>query len=99
MKKAILLTVALVVTWLSVANAQVWVRPHTRKDGTHVEGHYRSRPDSNPYNNYSFPGNTNPYTGREATGDPNRYLERYNNQNQYGSGGSFDYRRGNPYGR
>jgi hypothetical protein len=96
MKKAILLAVALVITWLSVADAQVWVRPYTRKDGTHVEGHYRSRPDSNPYNNYSFPGNTNPYTGREATGDPNRYLENYRNRSDSNSGGYNPY---SPYRR
>jgi len=98
MKKAVLLTVALVITWLSVANAQVWVRPYTRKDGTHVEGHYRSSPDNNPYNNYSFPGNTNPYTGKEATGDPNRYLENYRSRGNSNYGG-YNYNPYSPYGR
>ena len=93
MKKAILLAVALVIGWLSVANAQVYVRPYTRKDGTYVEGNYRSRPDGNPYNNYSFPGNTNPYTGKEATGDPNRYLEQYQNRNRFDSTPYNPYRR------
>jgi opacity protein-like surface antigen len=99
MKKAILLAVAIVFCWLSMADAQVWVRPYTRKDGTHVDGHYRSNPDSNPRNNWSFPGNVNPYTGREATGDPNRYLERYNNNQNDFNGGGYNFNNRNRYGR
>jgi len=82
MKKLVLLTVVLVLAWIAVAQAQVWVNPYTRKDGTEVQGHYRSNPDGNPYNNWSFRGNTNPYTGKEAKGDPNRYLEQYQNRNK-----------------
>jgi hypothetical protein len=85
MKKLVFLTVAFVLGWLAVVHAQVWVNPYTRKDGTEVQGHYRSSPDGNPYNNRSFPGNTNPYTGKQATGDPNRYLEQYQNRNDHGS--------------
>ena len=48
-----------------------------RKDGTYVRSHYRSAPDGNPYNNYSYPGNTNPYTGEVATGKPSTYLKNY----------------------
>jgi hypothetical protein len=88
MKKILLLTVALIFGWLSIVQAQVWFEPYTRKDGTSVGGHYRSNPDGNLYNNWSYPGNANPYTGKQATGDPNRYLERQdqnrnNGQNQY----------------
>jgi opacity protein-like surface antigen len=85
-KKIILLAAVFVMGWLAVAQAQVWVDPYTRKDGTYVSGHYRSNPDGNPYNNWSYPGNVNPYTGKQATGDPNRYLERYNNQGNSGNG-------------
>jgi len=98
MRKSIFLGVALVFIWLSAASAQTWVNPYTRKDGTHVEGHYRSSPDSNPYNNWSYPGNTNPYTGKEATGDPNRYLERYQNQNN-GNSNPYNTNPYNPYRR
>lgn len=59
------------------AEADVWVNGYTRKDGTSVRGHYRSSPDGNPYNNYSYPGNTNPYTGVRATGNPSTYLNNY----------------------
>ena len=95
--KKFLLAAALVFGWLSVAQAQTWVNPYTRKDGTHVDGHYRSSPDGNPYNNYSYPGNVNPYTGKQATGDPNRYLERQNG-NSYGTSRQNPYQY-NPYQR
>lgn len=97
MRKIPLLVMALILGWLSVAQAQVWVDPYNRKDGTQVQGHYRSNPDGNPYNNYSFPGNTNPYTGKQATGDPNRYLEQQNRNNS-GSNGQNPYQF-NPYQR
>lgn len=54
-----------------------WVRGYYRKDGTYVQPHYRTAPDGNPYNNYSFPGNYNPNTGRYTPGDPSTYLDRY----------------------
>ncbi len=57
--------------------AQVKVSGYYKKNGTYVEPHYRSSPDKNPYNNYSFPGNENPYTGKIATGNPDTYLENY----------------------
>jgi hypothetical protein len=71
------LVFALLVTFSMSAAAQTYVQGYTRSDGTYVQGHWRSSPDNNPYNNYSYPGNTNPYTGKVATGDPNTYLERY----------------------
>lgn len=37
-------------------------------------------PDGNPYNNYSFPGNTNPNTGNVAPGNPDTYLRNYYNR-------------------
>lgn len=44
---------------------------------TFVDSYYRSDSDANPYNNYSFPGNTNPYTGKTATGKAETYLSNY----------------------
>ena len=98
MRKIPLLVMALILGWLSVAQAQVWVDPYTRKDETQVQGHYRSNPDGNPYINYSYPGNTNPYTGKQAAGDPNRYLEQNQNKNNSGSNGQNPYQF-NPYQR
>lgn len=46
------------------------VKPHFKKDGTYVEGHRQTNPDSNKVNNWSSQGNANPYTGKEGTKDP-----------------------------
>lgn len=59
------------------AISQVKVKGYYRKNGTYVQPHVRSNPDGNPYNNYSFPGNTNPYTGKTATGSQEAYLNNY----------------------
>jgi len=57
---------------VSAAQAQGYVNPYTRSDGTYVPGHHRTAPDSNPHNNYSTQGNYNPYTGQTGTVDPYR---------------------------
>lgn len=61
------------------ALAATWVNGYTKSNGTYVQGHYRSTADGNPYNNWSFPGNTNPYTGVTAGGSVNSYLNNYSN--------------------
>jgi hypothetical protein len=48
----------------------VRVRPYTRKDGTYVGPHFRTRPDSSKSNNWSTKGNINPYTGKPGTKNP-----------------------------
>lgn len=67
MKKLALILAALAAV---SAFADEWVNPYVRKDGTYVQGHHRTAPDSNPYNNYSTQGNTNPYTGQQGTVNP-----------------------------
>jgi hypothetical protein len=56
------------------ANAQSpqYQRGYIRRDGTYVEPHYRTRPDNNPWNNYSTRGNTNPFTGERGYANPYR---------------------------
>lgn len=54
------------------ASAQVYVKPHTNKDGTYTEGHYRSSPNNTDRDNYGTKGNTNPYTGQDGTVTPQR---------------------------
>ena len=51
----------------TMAMADTWVSGYTRSDGTHVQGHWRSSPDSSHNNNWSTKGNTNPYTGKKGT--------------------------------
>jgi len=45
----------------------VKVRGYYRKDGTYVQPHYRSAPNSNVRDNWSYKGNINLYTGKEGT--------------------------------
>lgn len=84
MKKGLLGILILVIFLPLFTLADVWVNGYYRSNGTYVSGHYRSNPDGNPYNNWSYPGNTNPYTGVTATGDPATYLKNY-----YGSSSGF----------
>ena len=69
MKSAIVFIVATVA--VSSALAQTYVRPHVTKNGTYVEGHMRTAPNSTNLDNYSTKGNVNPYTGQAGTVQPN----------------------------
>ena len=75
---------ALLFAVTSPARADQYVHGYSRSDGTYVQPYWRSDPDGNPYNNYSFPGNLNPYTGTVAPGDPDTYLQNY-----YGNDGGY----------
>jgi hypothetical protein len=69
------------------ASADTYVNGYFKNDGTYVQPHYRTNPDSNSYNNYSAQGNTNPYTGRQGTADPlGAYSNGYNNNLGISSG-------------
>jgi hypothetical protein len=48
----------------------VFVRGYTTRNGTYVQPHWRSSPDSNPNNNWSCCGNMNPHTGEMGTRQP-----------------------------
>lgn len=61
---------ALAAAIIAPAFAQTYVKPHVRKDGTYVEGHYRSAPNKTDLDNYSTRGNTNPFTGETGTQRP-----------------------------
>ena len=88
MKKLILILIAVLIATPAFAGR---VRGYYRKNGTYVQPHYRSNPDSSTRNNYSTKGNYNPYTGKQGTIEPN-----------YGYGSpsiqTIDYGNNNPYG-
>lgn len=48
------------------ASADEYVKPHVRSDGTYVDGHMRSSPNAQRFDNYSSQGNSNPYTGQRG---------------------------------
>lgn len=46
-----------------------YVSPHVTKNGTYVQGHYRSNPNATTADNWSTKGNYNPYTNQEGKVD------------------------------
>lgn len=96
-KKSIILAAVLLVliSFLTVTLADAdGVRGYYKQNGTYVQPHYRTSPDRNPYNNYSFPGNYNPNTGRITPGNPDTYLNRYYNPSYPGLNSPYNnYRR------
>ena len=46
------------------------VRGHVTKNGTYVQPHRQTNPDSSRLNNWSTRGNVNPYTGKAGTVNP-----------------------------
>lgn len=78
------ITTLLIALCAASAWAQTYVRPHVTKDGTYVDGHYRSAPNNTRADNYGTQGNTNPYTGQQGTVDPYRQQSQSNNTPSYG---------------
>lgn len=74
-----------------LAYADVYVNGYYRSNGTYVNGYYRSSPNSNPYDNYSYPGNYNPYTGVTAPGNSDTYLNNYYGGSTGGTSGGSTY--------
>lgn len=68
---------ALCVLLCGSATAQVYVAPYVDSQGNLHQGHMRSAPDGNPYNNYSTRGNMNPYTGQPGTVNPQPQQQIY----------------------
>lgn len=75
----IFLSLLLLLSISTAVFADVWVDGYYRKDGTYVNGHYRSDPDGNFDNNWSTKGNVNPYTGEIGTKTKPSTGSYYNN--------------------
>lgn len=97
MKKAFLLTVALVCNWLSASMAQVSADVNMPKNDTFVGRHHRGSPDGDFFYNRSDLGNVNSYTTKDRTSNLNRYLKRHENNNDSSSGRSRSRHQYNPY--
>ena len=90
MKKAFIFTALsiLMLGFTGQSFADTYVNGYTKSNGTYVQGHYRSSPDSTRSNNWSTKGNTNPYTGKAGT--RNSYGSSYGSSgsnNSFGSSG------------
>ena len=77
--KTLALTLLVIFSTVSLSIAGEYVSGYTKKDGTYVNGYYRSSKDNSTFNNYSTKGNTNPYTGKKGTKNP--YSSTYNKRN------------------
>jgi len=85
----------LVLTATAALAQDVYVRGYFRSDGTYVQPHYRSAPNSTTLDNWSTRGNVNPYTGKLGTRDP---YSGYTNPYIYRPFGSQQQRRRSVYG-
>lgn len=52
------------------SSGHVSVNSYTKRNGTHVQSHKRTNPNSSKRDNWSSKGNNNPYTGKEGTKEP-----------------------------
>ena len=60
-------------------NSHTYVRPFFKKDGTFVEGYWRTSPNNTNRDNFSTKGNENPYNGKIGWIEPdNNNLNTYN---------------------
>ena len=76
MKTGIIAFVMASLVSVTALGDDVYVQGYTKRDGTYVEGHRRTRENDTRDDNYSTRGNTNPYTGREGT-KPRDYQRSY----------------------
>lgn len=54
----------------ALAQSSYSTRGYVRSDGTYVQPHRSTAPDSSTYNNWSSKPNVNPYTGQQGTRNP-----------------------------
>src|SRR6266566_4729421 len=67
---SLLALVLLIGTAAPLLAEDVHVKGYMRRDGTYVQPHMRSAPDSSYNNNWSTAPNINPYTGQQGTRAP-----------------------------
>ena len=73
MRQAATFALATLLTGLAasaMAQSYHYENGYTRQNGTYVEPHYQTNPDSSRQNNWSTQGNVNPFTGQEGTRSP-----------------------------
>jgi hypothetical protein len=77
MRELIILAIGLAAASAATAQRSNNVRGHVRSDGTYVQSHQRTNPNSTTLDNYSTRPNVNPYTGRVGTVDPYKAPSTY----------------------
>jgi len=80
MKNIFLFT--LLLATITFTYADEYVYGYYKKDGTYVDGYFKTSPNTTNRDNYSTQGNLNPHTGTEGTKAPDYSSQAYN----YGNG-------------
>ena len=71
MRKVLLSLVCLVLlSTVAFAQGRTRVKAYTKKDGTRVEAHERTKANTKKNDNWSTKGNVNPNTGKKGTKNP-----------------------------
>ncbi len=73
-----LIAVMVLLALKTFAQSPVYVSGYLKSNGTYVEPHYRTSPNSTKIDNWSTSPNVNPYTGVQGT-------KTYNDYNNYGN--------------
>jgi len=81
----------LLVLFLATSVFAEYVGSYYRRDGTYVQGYYRSDSNNTVQDNYSYKGNTNPYTNETGT----NYYRSSPSSQYYDS--SYGYKRPSTY--
>lgn len=89
MKNLLILTAFLFTSALSFA--QVSVRGYYRSNGTYVQPHQRTYPNSTVNDNYSTIGNVNPYTGTYGTHPRDGYRSSSSSRSTYSGSSYYSY--------
>ena len=78
----IIMVITLMTSVMSFAQSTKYQKGYYRKDGTYVQGHYKTQSDRTNHNNFSTSTNANPYTGSTGHRAKDYSTKAYN----YGSG-------------
>ena len=79
MKIAAYFVLAMIALSCAASAQGVYHQGYFNNNGTYVQPHYQSRPDSSYNNNWGVSPNVNPYTGQMGTRQPT-----FNNRSPYG---------------
>lgn len=73
----LILLISVSINALCQSASDIYVRSYIKKDGTYVDGHFRTAPNNSFYDNYSTKGNYNPYTGKAGYKEINEISSYY----------------------
>lgn len=72
MRKRIFALFAMLISILAFAQSSHRVKVYSKKNGSYVPSHNKTKSDKTERNNYSSKPNTNPYTGKKGTKKPKK---------------------------